>query len=226
MKAMILAAGLGKRMRPLTDTLPKPLIPVRGKPLIEWHLERLADARISEVLINISYLGDKIRQALGDGSRWGLQITYSEESEPLETGGAIRYAAHWLGDEPFLLVNADVFTQFDFATLTRRGLPASELGHLVLVPNPEFKPRGDFDLIDGKLAIMTGGSPGYTFAGISVLRPALITDYPQARSVFGLAEVFRSALTDRQLGAELYTGHWSDVGTPSRLEEIENHREL
>ncbi|MDO6746808.1 N-acetylmuramate alpha-1-phosphate uridylyltransferase MurU [Gilvimarinus sp. 1_MG-2023] len=221
MKAMILAAGLGKRMRPLTDTLPKPLIPVRGKPLIEWHLERLAAADVKEVLINIAYLGDKIRQALGDGSRWGLQITYSEEPEPLETGGAIRYAAHWLGDEPFLLVNADVFTDFEMMPLIQSGLEQNELGHLILVPNPDFKLRGDFDLRDHFITECANTVSGYTFAGISLLSPALVMRYPRSRRLFPLVEAFNWAIGQQHLSGSVYRGQWSDVGTLERLAQIE-----
>lgn len=217
MKAMILAAGLGKRMRPLTDTLPKPLIEVRGKPLIQWHLERLAQAGIVDVVINIAYLGDKIRRALGDGSRWGLRITYSVEPEPLETGGAIRHAADRLGQEPFLLLNADVFTDLDITPLIRRGLAENELGFLLLVSNPEFKSRGDFDLNGETLTELTGQSIGYTFAGISLLHPELVNRYPQSRRVFPLAEAFRWAIAQRRLSGGIYTGLWSDVGTPERL---------
>ncbi|MDO3385258.1 nucleotidyltransferase family protein [Gilvimarinus sp. SDUM040013] len=216
MKAMILAAGLGKRMRPLTDTLPKPLIPVRGKPLIEWHLERLSAAGVSQVLINIAYLGQKIRDAVGDGSRWGLEVAYSEEPEPLETAGAIHYAASWLGSEPFLLVNADVYTDIEFEPLLAMTLAERTLGHLVLVPNPEFKARGDFDL-SCDLVTEAGDSTGFTFAGVSVLKPELISTYPNARRVFPLVEVLHWALAQQRLTGEVFRGRWSDVGTPERL---------
>ncbi|UTF59822.1 N-acetylmuramate alpha-1-phosphate uridylyltransferase MurU [Gilvimarinus sp. DA14] len=221
MKAMILAAGLGKRMRPLTDHLPKPLIEVRGKPLIEWHLERIARAGITEVVINISYLGQMIREYIGDGSRWGLKVAYSEEPEPLETGGAVLHAADLLGSEAFVLINADIFTDYDLGPLIERGLQNGEKGNLVLVPNPGFKFRGDFDVQEGKLLLLEDGSHGYTFAGISLLSPELVLSYPNSTPVFGLAEVFRRLVGKRSLGAELYLGQWSDVGTAERLAAVD-----
>ncbi len=220
MKAMILAAGLGKRMRPLTDHKPKPLIEVHGKPLIEWHLERIARAGITEVVINISYLGHMIRDYIGDGSRWGLHVVYSEEIEPLETGGAILHARHLLGPEPFVLINADIFTDYDIASLVQRGLQENELGHLVLVLNPDFKLQGDFDIQGDKLAPLGGASSGYTFAGISLLKPELVLNFPNSTPVFGLAAVFRSVTDSKRLGAEVYPGAWSDVGTVERLKAL------
>ncbi|MCP8899378.1 N-acetylmuramate alpha-1-phosphate uridylyltransferase MurU [Gilvimarinus xylanilyticus] len=220
MKAMILAAGLGKRMRPLTDHKPKPLIEVRGKPLIEWHLERIACAGMTEVIINISYLGHMIRDHIGDGSSWGLNVVYSEEPEPLETGGAIVHAAKLLGREPFVLINADIFTDYDLAPLVRHRLPAGEQGHLVLVPNPDFKPQGDFGIQEGKLVPLDDSCSGYTFAGISLLTPELVLAYPANTAAFGLAEVFRSAMVSKRLGAEVYLGAWSDVGTVERLRAL------
>lgn len=217
MKAMILAAGLGKRMRPLTDHMPKPLIEVRGKPLIEWHLERIARAGITDVVINISYLGHMIREYVGNGKRWGLSVVYSEEPEPLETGGAIVHAAELLGGDPFVLINADVFTDYNLSSLARRGLQKGELGHLVLVPNPNFKTTGDFDVRNGRLSLLADGSKGYTFAGISLLAPELVRCYPGPPRVFGLAEALRRVVVEQLLGAEIYSGVWSDVGTVQRL---------
>lgn len=223
---MILAAGLGKRMRPLTDTLPKPLLSVRGKPLIVWHLERLAAAGVTEVLINLAYRGDQIKAALGDGKGFGLTITYSHEPQPLETGGAIFFVAEWLGEAPFLLINADVFTHLDIVPLLRNSLAPEVLGHLVLVPNPDFKPLGDFYLSDGVLmplesaphgSSMGGGTVGFTFAGVSVLRPELVMAYPDCREQFPLVEAFRWAMAGGRLHGEVYSGLWSDVGTPERL---------
>ncbi|BFM21620.1 N-acetylmuramate alpha-1-phosphate uridylyltransferase MurU [Gilvimarinus japonicus] len=221
MKAMILAAGLGKRMRPLTDTLPKPLIPVRGKPLIAYHLEALARAGITEVIINLAYRGAQIQEFVGDGSAWGLQVVYSQEPEPLETGGAIVHAAALLGSEPFILLNADIFTDFDFKALVSRSIPAGELAHLVLVPNPDFKPIGDFAIKDGSLSAISDGELGYTFSGISLINPALVLRYPYISIVFGLAEVFTNELQTRRLTASVYDGIWRDVGTIERLHEIE-----
>lgn len=224
MKAMILAAGLGKRMRPLTDSLPKPLIEVRGKPLIAWHLERIARVGITEVVINLAYLGHMIRDYVGDGSRWGLSVHYSVEPEPLETGGAIVHASGLLGDEPFVLINADVFTQFEILELTRPQLRPEEMGRLVLVPNPEFKEIGDFSLADGGALLPCGEERNFTFAGISLLRPSMITSYPQRRRVFGLAEVFRWCISRRQLTGLFYGGLWNDVGTIARLEALNVHQ--
>lgn len=220
MKAMILAAGRGARMGALTDHLPKPLLCVRGKPLIVYHLEALAKAGIKDVIINLAYLGNKIRDYVGDGSVWELQVCYSEEPEPLETAGAIAYALDFLGDEPFLLINADVFTDLRFIDFINLGLKKEEAGHLLLVPNPNFKPTGDFSIsASGKLAAL-GESQGYTFSGISLLRPGLIAGYAKRRQVFPLLEVFLDALACNALGASVYQGFWRDVGTPERLSEL------
>lgn len=217
-KAMILAAGRGTRMGELTQTTPKPLLRVQGVPLIEWHLRKLAAAGIDEVIINLAYLGEQIRDYLGDGSRWGVRLAYSVEPEPLETGGAIWHAREYLGAEPFLLINADVYTDMDYSFWRERTLSVTALGHLLLVPNPDFKTRGDFDLAaDGQLQILDDSASGYTFAGISLLRPGLITDYPHCRQVFPLVETFHYALKQGCLRGEVYTGLWSDVGTPERL---------
>lgn len=218
MKAMILAAGRGTRMGDLTAHTPKPLLQVRGVPLVEWHLRKLAAAGIEEVIVNLAYLGEQIRDCLGDGSRWGLHLQYSEEPEPLETGGAIWHARALLGEAPFLLVNADVYTNLDYSRLRNYTLPLDHLGHLLLVPNPAFKPTGDFGLdASGQLLSVRQQPPGYTFAGISLLRPALVTDYPRRRRAFPLVEAFHQALDQGRLSGEVYTGPWSDVGTPERL---------
>lgn len=174
MKAMILAAGLGTRMRPLTDHCPKPLLPVAGKPLIVHHLERLAAAGIEEVVINVSYRAEQILQALGDGAAFGVSIAWSRESEPLETGGGLRQALPLLGQAPFLLVNGDVWCDLD-----PRGLPAlgSDLAHLVLVDNPGHHPDGDFHLTAAG-RVQANGGPRLTFAGISLLDPALVAARP------------------------------------------------
>tara|TARA_B100000809_G_scaffold255334_1_gene293709 strand:- start:659 stop:1351 length:693 start_codon:yes stop_codon:yes gene_type:complete len=222
MKAMILAAGLGKRMRPLTDNLPKPLLPVAGATLIEYQIERLAAAGITEVVINVSYLAGKIRAHLGDGSRYGVVISYSEESIPLETAGAIHRALALLGTEPFLLVNSDVWCEFALRDLCQLSLKSEQLGHLLMVPNPEFKVRGDFQIdAQGFLLLCVGTTVGVTFAGISVIRPELIATYPKKREVFALKEVFDWALAQRALTAELYSGEWRDIGTPERLQELQ-----
>lgn len=223
MKAMILAAGRGTRMGSLTQNTPKPLLPVHGVPLIEWHLRKLAAAGIDEVIVNLAYLGEQIRDYLGDGSQWGLRLVYSVEPEPLETGGAIWHARALLGEMPFLLVNADVYTDLDYNHLRNYTLPVEQLGHLLLVPNPDFKASGDFSLdTAGKLQRPERHPPGYTFSGVSLLRPALVTDYPRRRRAFPLVEAFQQALDQGRLSGEVYTGLWSDVGTPERLAALNN----
>jgi N-acetyl-alpha-D-muramate 1-phosphate uridylyltransferase len=215
MKAMILAAGLGKRMRPLTDHCPKPLLPVAGKPLIVHHLDRLAAAGIREVIINVSYRAEQIVAALGDGSRYGLRITWSREATPLETGGGIRQALPLLGEAPFLLVNGDVWCELDLALLPEMG---DDLAHLVLVDNPTHHPAGDFHL-DRTGRVHEQGEPRLTFAGLSVLDPALVAD--QAPGEFPLAPLLRKAMRAGRVGGSHHRGAWVDVGTPERLAELD-----
>lgn len=226
MKAMILAAGLGNRMRPLTDHTPKPLLCAGGKTLIEYHLENLQRAGICEVIINLAYLGEKIRAHLGDGKDFGLKIIYSTEPEPLETGGAILHALDLLGTEPFLLINGDVWCVLEFAQFIRQPLTENQLGHLLLVPNPEFHPHGDFALDNSNRLIDDPNKTHlrrFTFGGISLLKPELITHYPDKRQKFPLVEVLRRAVSNGQLTGELHRGHWSDVGTPVRLQALEGY---
>ncbi|MBA2779881.1 N-acetylmuramate alpha-1-phosphate uridylyltransferase MurU [Billgrantia kenyensis] len=215
MKAMILAAGLGKRMHPLTDHCPKPLLPVAGKPLIVHHLERLAAAGIDEVVINVSYRAEQIVEALGDGSRYGLQIAWSREATPLETGGGIHQALPLLGDAPFLLVNGDVWCELDLALLPGLG---DDLAHLVLVDNPAHHPDGDFHL-DAAGRVHDAGEPKLTFAGLSVLDPALVAG--QAPGEFPLAPLLREAMRAGCVGGSHHRGAWVDVGTPERLAELD-----
>lgn len=217
MKAMILAAGLGQRMRPLTDHLPKPLLCLAGKPLLQYHLEALAQAGIKEVIINLAYLGDKIRDYVGDGSRFGLHVQYSEEPEPLETAGALLKALPLLGEEPFLLINGDVWTDFDLRQLSQASLAADTDAHLMLVANPDFHPKGDFALNSQGKLVEDVDLPKHTFAGLSLIHPRLIRDYPQQRPKFPLAEVLRYAIARQRITGSLYGGRWSDIGTPERL---------
>lgn len=211
MKAMILAAGRGERLRPLTDTLPKPLLPVRGRPLLEHHFAALARAGVSEVVINLGWLGERIRQHVGDGARFGVSVVYSEEGyPPLETGGGIHRALSLLGPEPFWLVNGDVFCDYVFE---HRALAPGALAHLVLVPNPAHHPGGDFALAEGYVA--DAGQPRLTYAGLAILHPALFAGCEPGR--FALAPLLRASAARRQVTGELYTGEWSDVGTPERL---------
>lgn len=212
---MLLAAGRGERMRPLTDSCPKPLLPVGGRPLIAWHLRALAAAGFTEVVINLSWLGARIREALGDGAAHGVSLRYSEEGEPpLETGGGIRRALPLLGPDPFLLVNGDVFTDVDFRSLR---LPEGSLAHLVLVPNPEHHPRGDFDLAAGR--IVDGAGERLTYSGIGVIHPGLLEGSEDGR--FPLLPWLLRAREAGRLTGERHDGYWLDVGTPARLAELE-----
>jgi len=215
MKAMILAAGLGTRMRPLTERTPKPLLEVGGIPLIVWHLEKLAHYGFKEVVINIAHLGWKIPQALGDGSDWGLQIIYSDEQEEggLESAGGIVKALKQLEEsDPFLVVNGDVWTDYDFDASFR--LAEGISAHLILVPNPEHNPKGDFSLLDGKVV----NTPEYTFSGIGYYSPKFFEDVPYGKSM--LAPLLREAMRDGKVTGELYRGEWHDIGTPERLEHL------
>jgi MurNAc alpha-1-phosphate uridylyltransferase len=208
---MILAAGRGERLRPLTDHTPKPLLPVRGKPLIEWHLEALARGGVREVVINLSWLGAQIRDALGNGERWGVSIRYSDEGPvALETGGGIFRALPLLGEQPFLLVNGDIFTDFE---CTRIPLAADAHAHLLLVPNPAHHPGGDFAL-DGAVVTETG-APRYTYAGIAKFHPDFFAGCSDGR--FPLLPLLRRAIAERRLQGEVYRGLWTDVGTAERL---------
>ena len=218
MKAFVLAAGRGERMRPLTDHTPKPLLPVAGKPLIEWHLERLAAAGFREVVINLGWLGARIPEVLGDGRRWDLRLRYSDEGWPaLETGGGLFRALPLLGAEPFLLVNGDVWCDADFAALAARGLRAAELAHLLLVANPPQHPRGDFALgADGRV---TEGEPRLTYSGIGLLHPRLFEGCSDG--AFPLAPLLRSAMAAGAVSGDRHEGRWVDVGTPERLAALE-----
>ena len=208
---MVLAAGRGERLRPLTDDTPKPLLVVRGKPLIAWHLEALARAGVREAVINVSWRGAQLRSALGDGAQFGLRIHYSDESAgALEVGGGIFNALPLLGAAPFLVVNGDTYTDIDFARLA---IAAHSLAHLVLVPNPEHHPQGDFALRDG--AVEAVGEPRLTYAGIGVFRPELFANRTPGR--FPLLPLLQGAIAARRLGGERYDGKWTDVGTAARL---------
>jgi MurNAc alpha-1-phosphate uridylyltransferase len=219
MKAMLLAAGRGERLRPLTDSIPKALVEAGGQPLIAWHLERLARAGIREAVVNISHLGERIVERIGDGARFGLSIRYSRERERLETAGGIANALGLLGGEPFLLVNADVYCECDFARLLKVRLGA-QLAHLVLVPNPPHRAKGDFSLRDGRIG--NEAAPRYTYAGIAVMRPALVAPVKPGEKA-PLAPLLYEAASRGMIGGELYEGLWQDVGTAERLAELERH---
>ncbi len=218
---MILAAGRGERMRPLTDATPKPLLPVAGKPLIVWHLENLVRAGIREVVVNHAWLGEQIEACLGDGSRYGAQVRYSREATALETAGGIAQALHLLGEAPFLVVNGDVFTDYDFAALAPQAARLNVhgwLAHLVLVDNPEHHARGDFSLAAGRVQAHDG--PRLTFSGIGVYRSTLFHGVvPGTRAA--LAPLLLQAMQSGQVGGEHYAGLWTDVGTPQRLAELD-----
>ncbi len=214
MKAMILAAGRGERMRPLTDRAPKPLLEVAGKPLIEYHIEALRDAGFVELVINHAWLGEQIMQRLGDGAGLGVKIDYSPEPEgALETGGGIHNALPLLGDGAFLVVNGDIWTDYPYATLHH---PPSRLAHLVLVDNPSHHPQGDFSLENGM--VTDPGESALTFSGIGLYRPELFRDQPAG--AFPLAPLLREAIRCGQVSGEHYCGVWTDVGTPRRLAEL------
>jgi len=216
MKAMILAAGRGTRMAPLTDTCPKPLIPLNGKPLIVHHLEKLAKAGFREVVINHAWLGEQIEAALGDGSQWGLTISYSPETEALETGGGVFQALPLLGQQPFLLINGDVWTDWDYRLASATALDTDHaLGWLWLTENPEHNPAGDFDLRDGLVV----DERAFTFSGISVLSPRLWEG--KTAGAYPLAPMLREAMAADKMQGALLDSAWVDVGTPQRLSELE-----
>jgi MurNAc alpha-1-phosphate uridylyltransferase len=219
MKAMILAAGRGERLRPLTETTPKALVEAGGKPLIGWHLERLAASGFREVVINVSHLAGQILEALGDGARYGVRIAWSREPEPLETAGGIARARALLGTEPFLLVNGDVYCEYDFSRLRGFSLK-SHLAHLVLIPNPPHHPKGDFTLERG--AVGNAPAPRYTYSGIAVMSPSLVDDVTPGEKA-PLAPLLRAAAERRQITGELHAGLWQDVGTAARLDELRAH---
>ena len=219
MKAMILAAGRGERMRPLTDTTPKPLVMVKNKPLIVYHIERLVAAGIVDIVINLAHLGEKIESALGDGSQWGVNILYSPEPEGgLETAGGILQALPLLGDEPFIVVNGDVWTDYDFSVLSSLTLNKC-LAHLVLVDNPAHHPTGDFYLSSQSKVEEQGDSDVLTFSGISILHPHLFNGVSVGRSK--LAPLFREAMLQYKVSGEYYAGDWQDIGTLERLELLQ-----
>ena len=233
MKAMILAAGRGERMRPLTDTIPKPLLQIAGKSLIEYHIEALVKAGINELVINHAWLGEKIEAQLGDGAKLGAKIQYSREGQALETAGGIKNALHLLGDKPFIVVNADVFTDYPFGQLkaaaehlVKSEIATSEMAHLVLVDNPEHNHRGDFYCHKNKVIDPLSGEQkgeqkhehAYTFSGIACYAPAFF--YAMKAGKQALAPMLRTAMAKQQVSGEIYKGAWCDIGTPERLAEL------
>lgn len=220
-RAMILAAGRGERMRPLTDTCPKPMLAIAGKPLIFYHLEKLAAAGIEEVVINHAWLGEVMREAIKGGAQFGLKVHWSAEpAGGLETAGGIIRALPLLGDTPFLVVNGDVWSDFDYAEL--KALPGGDLGHLVLVNNPVHHQAGDFTLQGDRVGLPASSVQGrantFTFAGISLLSPALFAGLDD--SFRKLKPLFMRAIASQQLSARVHHQHWCDVGTPQRYAEL------
>ena len=218
MKAMILAAGRGVRLRPLTDSTPKPLLTVGGKALIVWHLEKLAGAGFSEIVINHAHLGAMIEAELGDGARFGLAIRYSPETEALETAGGIAAALPLLGTQPFLVLNADIYSEFDVSALRGYRLDEQRLAHLVLVDNPAQHPQGDFALEHGLMR--ESGKPMLTFSGIGVYAPRLFGGIPAGAKV-PLAPLLRKAMAADLVSGEHYRGRWHDIGTVERLQSLD-----
>lgn len=218
MRAILLAAGRGERLRPITDTVPKPLVRIAGRALIEYHLENLARAGVGEAVINLSWLGGQIRAALGAGERFGLAIRYSEEGPvPLETGGGIARALPLLGSEPFLVVNADVWTDLEFAAL--RELPAGADANIVLAPNPAHHPEGDFALRDGR--VLEASADRLTYTGIGLYRPEFFAGWPGER--FPLRPLLRRASAAGRLRGQVHRGEWFDAGSPERLVWLDAH---
>lgn len=223
MKAMILAAGRGERMRPLTDRCPKPLLPAGGKPLIVWHIERLAAASITELVINHAHLGQQLEAALGDGRQLGVQIAWSREAKALETAGGIAQALPLLGDSPFAVINGDVFCDLDFATLpaiAEQLQHSGHLAHLWLVDNPEHHPQGDFVLQDGLL--QPEGERRLTFSGIGVYRPALFAGLAAGQPA-ALGPLLRARIAEGGILGSHHHGLWMDIGTPERLAALDRH---
>lgn len=223
MRAMILCAGRGERMRPLTDTVPKPLLAVGGRALVEWTIERLAAAQVRDLVVNHAHLGHAIEARLGDGTRLGVRLRYSAEGEALETAGGIATALPLLGEGPFIVANGDVWSDYDFARLVARAaspeLGREVLAHLVLVPNPPHHPRGDFTLTGGRIAT-EGEGARLTYAGLGLYRPELFATTPPGRRA-KLAPLLAAAAARGAVTAEIHGGRWEDVGTPERLAALD-----
>jgi N-acetyl-alpha-D-muramate 1-phosphate uridylyltransferase len=219
MRAMILAAGRGERMRPLTDDVPKPLLPVAGRPLIEHQLVALGRAGIREIVINLAWRGAQLREALGDGARFGVRIEYSDEGDrALETGGGIAQALPLLGSGPFLVVSGDIWSDFPFASSASRLAPG-DVAHFVLVPNPDFHARGDFGLEGERVTDVPGQGQRFTYANIGVYRPEFFAGCSAGR--FPLAPLMFAWANKGRVSGELYTGRWFNIGTPAQLAELD-----
>ena len=217
MKAMILAAGLGSRLRPLTNQVPKPMLAVGGKPLLQWHFEKLAATGIKDVVVNISWLSRQIEDYFGDGQQYGINIIWSREEAPLETGGGIFNALALLGNDPFVLISADIWTDLAFTNELKNTLVPAKSAHLFLIKNPEHNPRGDFSLIDN---VVGYGQPRYTYSGISVLSPAIFKSLKPMSKAFPLRDVLRPAILASQISGEIFPDDWCDVGTIERYDNL------
>ncbi len=220
MKAMILAAGRGERLRPLTDNIPKPLVPVNGRPIIEYTVDALKTAGFKDLVVNLAHLGDKIEMVLGDGNRFNMNISYSREGVVgLETGGGIFRALPLLGRNPFVVVNGDIFCDYPYHTLI---VKVRGLAHVILVPNPGHNPRGDFSLTDDD-TVYEGGNQSYTFSGIGIYRPELFEGCRDGK--FPLAPILQQAMKRGEVSGEIYRGLWMDLGTLERLRALEKRLE-
>ncbi len=214
MRAMILAAGRGERLRPLTDRLPKSLVEVRGQSLLERHLQHIGAAGIQKVVINLGWLGEQIAERVGSGARYGLDVCYSPEGDNiLETGGGIHKALPMLGSDPFLVVNADIFTDMPVPDVD---LPGDAVGHLVLVPTPTYREHGDFSLRNGTI----GNEPEHTFSGVAIYRPEFFEGCEAGR--FSVVPMLRKAADEQKLTGSIYAGAWADIGTPERLASLQD----
>lgn len=214
---MILAAGKGTRLRPLTDTCPKPLVTIKDKPLIVYHLENLQKSGVSDIIINLWHLGEKIQDYLGNGEKWGVNIQYSWEPQLLEVGGGIFNALPLLGKDPFILVNGDIWVNYPFEKLPTQ---PKGLAHLVLVDNPQHHPQGDFTLNKDQRVSRTVNDKTLTYSGIAVLKPELFADCEKG-TAFRLAPLFDKAIQQQMLFGEYFGGKWFDIGTLERLQHLE-----
>ena len=219
---MILAAGRGERMRPLTDTLPKALMLINNKPLIYYHIEKLAKLTINNIIINTSYLGSVIQDQVGDGKKFGTRILYSHEPSLLDVGGGIFNALPLLGPDPFLIISADIYTDYDFNCLLNPTHTRNYLGHLILVPNPVFHPEGDFGLNNLDIIPKTHHNQNYTYGSLGILHPDLFKDHDPSIMRFPIKPILDHAIEHKQLSGELYTGPWHNVGTMDDLMTL-NH---
>ena len=218
MKAMILAAGRGERMGNITQNCPEPLLRVKGRCLIDWHLIKLSEAGFKDIVINVAYLSKEIIEFVGDGSKWGLNISISEEEHALETAGGIKKAMKYLGDEAFAVINADIFSDYNYENLKARSLQNNIMGHLVLVNNPEHNLKGDFGIMDNGILTMNF-ERSLTFSGIAIYDPKFFSELAEGNKI-KLAPILEIAINKKCIQGELFEGLWSDVGTPERLNMI------